>query len=83
LTLPARHRSFDQEHLVMPSTPASKAATAPKDSRPAGRPSELAERVTRAFRIAAKDAVEANRERGTTVVGEVNGQWRTEKKAGS
>jgi len=41
----------------------------------AGKPSELAQRVTEAFRSSAADAVAVNLARGNTVVGEVNGEW--------
>lgn len=41
----------------------------------AGKPSELAQRVTEAFRSSAADAVAVNLARGNTVVGEVNGKW--------
>jgi hypothetical protein len=40
-----------------------------------GKPSELAQRVTEAFRSSAADAVAVNLARGNTVVGEVNGEW--------
>ncbi len=49
-------------------------------SASSGKPSELAQRVTDAFRSAAADAVAVNRARGNTVVGEVDGEWRAEKK---
>ena len=41
----------------------------------AGKPSELAQRVTEAFRSSAADAVSVNLARGNTVVGEVDGEW--------
>ena len=41
----------------------------------AGKPSELAQRVTEAFRSSAADAVAVNLARGNTVVGEVDGEW--------
>ena len=41
-----------------------------------GRPSPLAESLTKAFQTAAADAVRTTLDRGGTVVGEVQGQWR-------
>ena len=43
---------------------------------PRGRPSPLAESVTKAFQTAAADAVRTTLDRGGTAVGEVQGQWR-------
>lgn len=60
----------------MPANPSTTTPAAP------AKPSALAEQVTRAFRSAASDAVRLNRERGNPVVGEINGEWRPEKKAG-
>ena len=48
----------------------------------AGKPSELAQRVTEAFRSSAADAVAVNLARGNTVVGEVNGEWVEKKEQG-
>ena len=42
---------------------------------PKGRPSPLAESVTRAFQQSTADAVRTTLDRGGTVVGEVQGQW--------
>jgi hypothetical protein len=42
---------------------------------PKGRPSPLAESVTKAFQQAAADAVRTTLDRGGTAVGEVHGQW--------
>jgi len=42
---------------------------------PKGRPSPLAESVTKAFQQAAADAVGTTLDRGGTAVGEVHGQW--------
>jgi hypothetical protein len=56
---------------------------APNDGNRPVAPSDLARRVTEAFKSAAKDAVAVNRSRGTTVVGEVDGEWRAEKKKAS
>jgi hypothetical protein len=43
---------------------------------PKGRPSPLAKSVTKAFQTAAADAVRTTLDRGDTVVGEVQGQWK-------
>jgi hypothetical protein len=43
---------------------------------PKGKPSPLAESVTKAFQTAAADAVGTTLDRGGTVVGEVQGQWK-------
>ena len=43
---------------------------------PRGRPSPLAESLTKAFQTAAADAVRTTLDRGGTAVGEVQGQWR-------
>lgn len=48
----------------------------------AGKPSELAQRVTEAFRSSAADTVAVNLARGNTVVGEVNGEWIEKKEQG-
>jgi hypothetical protein len=48
----------------------------------AGKPSELAQRVTEAFRSSAADVVAVNLARGNTVVGEVNGEWVEKKEQG-
>ena len=45
------------------------------ENHEAGKPSELAQRVTEAFRSSADDAVAVNLASGNTVVGEVNGEW--------
>ena len=42
---------------------------------PKGRPSPLAESLTKAFQTAAADAVRTTLDRGGTAVGEVQGQW--------
>ena len=42
-----------------------------------GRPSPLAESLTKAFQTAATDTVRTTLDRGGTAVGEVQGQWQT------